>query len=613
MAQTMLELFEEQVHRSSVRPALRRFHDGLWEEWTWKEWWDAAERFAAGLMTHGVEAGDRIGLISSTRLEWAVADMGIAMAGAISVPLAEVASVHQISQVLKENQIRLVLVEDPIQVEKVLQAREVTPFIERIIYLDQDVLVESEGQRGEFLRLASLVVPRAIKLSSFDEVSARGRASLAEDPRFVAGRRREIGPDSTATIVYTAGVMATPRGVVLTHANLGAQVEALAALQLFGSDDVQLLFLPLAHIFSRVLYLAALAYGMTTVFGRGMPDLMEDLAEVKPTLFASVPRVYERLQQEILEKVTRGGVKERLFPVALEIGKIVRRRSQEGERVGLFLGWEHKIFSRFLLQQVREDLGGKIKFLICGGAPLDKKVAEFFSTSGVLLLEGYGMTEASGAVCFNMPDDYRLGSVGRPLPGVDVTIAEDGEILVRGRTVMRGYLRPDQSVEEGNDEEGWFHTGDLGYFDREGFLFLTDRKRERILTSLGIFVQPGPIEQALREHPLISHALVVGEGRPAVSALLGLDPAGLIEFFEREGLPSERPVRDLLEHQKVRQELQRHLDVLNQTRAAHEAVAGFAIVPEFFTVHNQALTPSGELRRSEVLRRWGHLVDELYQ
>ena len=617
MSQTVVELFEEQVHRSSVRPALRRFHDGIWEEFTWTEWWDLSERVAAGLMECGLAPGDTICVLASTRMEWVIADMAIAMAGAISIPLHAATAPRQLGKVLAENQTTIIIVEDPVQLGKLLEIQDSTPSLTHIIYLDQDVLVESQRGGGEFLRIRSMALPADIEVLSLDATGARGRAALSEDPRFVARRRREIDGDTTATILYTAGVSGDPRGVILTHSNLAAQVEALSALQLFSRDDVQLLFLPLAHIFSRVLYLAAVGYGMLSVFGRGPGRLVDDLAEIQPTLLASVPRVYERLHQELVDRIQQRGVRAHLLPAALEVGKTVSRRTQGGNRVGVFLRWEHRIFSRLLLEDVRQWLGGRMRFLLSGGAPLAKETAEFFFAAGVSLLEGYGLTETSGVVSCNMPDDFRLGSVGRLLPGIDVTIAEDGEILVRGDTVMKGYVgegegRQDQRL-RAVDQDGWFHTGDIGHFDARGYLFLTDRKRDLIVTSTGKHIVAAPLERALCDHPLIAHAIVLGEGRPYLGALVAVDPDGLLQFVDQNKINGDRPIRQLTADPRVSQELRSHIDRVNKERSTYEHIRKIAVLPVFLSTQNQMLTASGNLRRAEVVQSFEDIVANLFE
>ena len=611
--QTVVELFEEQVHRSSVRPALRRFRDGVWEEYSWTEWWEGAERVAAGLIDLGLQPGERVCLLSSTRLEWVVADMGLAMAGAVCVALYEEVSAAELGRVLSENQVQTILVEDPLQLVKVVEASQDAPQLRHVIYFDDDVLIEPKGRTGKnYMRVDSLGLPADVQMESLDEVMGQGRAVLAEEPRYVARHRRSVSADSVATIVYTSGVSARPRGVVLTHSNLASQVEAMSALQLFSSDDVQLLVLPLAHIFARLLYLAGVGYGMTTVFGRGADRLVEDLSEIRPTLMASVPRIFERLRREIVKRIQRRQVRSRLLPVALEVGKAVSRRARGGDRVGLLLRWEHQFFSHLLLEDLRQWLGGRMRFLISGGAPLSQDTAEFYFSAGVLLLEGYGLTETSGAVSFNMPDDFRFGSVGKPLPKVDVTIAEDGEILVRGPTVMRRYLGEANSEVRAIDDDGWLHTGDIGHFDEEGFLYLTDRKHNAIITSTGRHISPAGIEESLRDHLLVAHAVLVGEGRPYLVALLGLDPDGVLKFVEQQGLDGDRPVRVLTGDRRIYQELQSHLEAVNRRRPGYEHVRRFFVLPEFLSIRAGTLTSSGEMRRAEVVQRYAAQIDALY-
>lgn len=462
------------------------------------------------------------------------------------------------------------------------------------------------------MRIGSLTMAGSFEVLALEALQAMGRAALAEEPRYVARRRRNIESETVATIVYTSGVSDRPRPVVLTHANLAAQVRALAALQLFSSEDVQLLALPLAHIFARMMYLAGVCYGMTTVFSRGPSHLMDDLVATQPTLMASVPRVYERLRTTMVENIEERRWRSRLLPVALEVGRAVSRRARGEERVGPLLALEHRLFRNLLLEDLHQHLGGRMRFLICGGAPLAKETSEFFFAAGLLLLEGYGLTETCGAVSFNMPDDFRFGTAGKPLAGVDVTIAEDGEILVRGETVMRPNVQLDDSGFRGIDEDGWLHTEDIGHFDRDGFLHLTDRKREMIVTSKGEHVVPASLERELSDHPLVAHALLLGEGRPFLAALLALDADKVLAFVREHHLDPRRPPRELLASPEIHRELTRHIQGMNRRRPSYERVREFVVIPEFLTSRSGTLSASGSLRRMEVVRRHDDLVEALF-
>lgn len=480
MTRTVVELFEEQVHRSSVRPALRYYRDGAWEQASWKEWWDRSERLAAGLLDGGVDPGEAIALVMSTRMEWGIADMGIAMTRGSCLALDAGLDADELVRALAENQVRTAILEGPMQVAVLSGRAQDLPELRRLIVVEEDALVQTAGVGRSLLRMESLTLPKRWEVLTVEAVTATGRHRLTAEPRFVANRRREIQSEDVAAILYTAGVTAPARGVRLSHKNLAAQLKSLAAMQLFTSEDVQLIFLPLSNMFGRVLYLAAVGYGMTSAFGRGYHRLLEDLAEVQPTLLASVPQVYESLREDLVRRVERRGPRSRLLPLALRVGRTVSRRVQGDDPVGLILAMEHRLFSRLLLEDVRQRLGGRMRFLISAGAPLNPETAQFFFSTGVLILEGYGLTETAGAVTFNLPDDFRFGSVGKALPRVEVAIDERGEVLIRGETVMVGFVS-DEVSGEGQpvvDEDGWFHTGDRGRFDREGFLFLDGRVKE---------------------------------------------------------------------------------------------------------------------------------------
>ncbi len=607
MAETLVELFEEQVQRLGVRTALQYFRDGEWEELTWKEWWDESERLAAGLIELGCKPGQRVGLMASTRREWVITDMAIAMAGAVSVTMDPAMTVRELMRAVEESGAQILVVEHPLHVSRLVELARQGQHIGGVVYLDGHLHTSIGGTvGGDLVRIEEVALPPQMDVQSVSETMQKGRRALSGQPRYVASRRRALESDREATVVYTSGVSDEPRGVVLTHANLVAQVKGLSTLKLFGDEERQLLVLPLAHIFARLMYLAAVGYGMTTSFGRGPKSLSDDLQAVKPTLVACVPKMVERLRGHIEERLEKKGVRGRWLKKALK-----KVGAADGE--GTLEAVKRRSLTRWAEDDIRHWLGGRLDHLVCGGAPMKMEAHRFFQALGYVVLEGYGLAESAGGVSFNMPDDYRIGSVGKPLPGVDATIAEDGEILVRGPMVMKGYLGGEAEEPRGVDRDGWLHTGDIGEFDTDGFLYLKDRKAELVVTSTGRHVATDGLEKALTKHPMVAHAVVLGEGRPYLGALVSLEADELLDFIRAEKLDEGQPIEELTNHRRVREVIGEHFDGVNSKRNRRERIRYFRILPEFLSLQQRTLAPSGEVRRAAVIERFRNYVEELFE
>jgi long-chain acyl-CoA synthetase len=575
-------MFERRVQRSGARAALTSRVGGARRATSWSAWWQRSERVAAALIAHGVGPGDRVAIVSRTRIEWAIADMAILMCGAVTVPIFVATTPARALELLEDAQVHVAFVEGPIEVADLPRDG-----LEHLVCFD-GVGVDRSGAQPRRVTLEQ-IEPRARTFDAFEDA---GRAALSSDSELVSRRRAAITPEQLATIVYTSGATGAPRGVELTHANVCAELDAIARLELFGAEDVQLLALPLAHIFARVACYASVPTGMTIAFGDGMESLLGDLVEVRPTVFCGVPYIFERLLDGIDARTAaaapgmRGAI-ERLASWADE--EAASRR--EGRR-----SLRHRVFSRVvdpaLRAPVRQLVGGRLRYFISGGAPLGEATARRLHALGLLTLEGWGLTETCAAASFNTPDAYRFGSVGRPLPGVDVTIAEDGEIYVQGGMVTAGYRGED---DDGLFDGPWLRTGDLGRFDTDGYLYITGRKKDLIVTSGGKNIAPSPIERALERSPLIEHAVVVGDRRGYLVALLTSSPGA--------GDPDAPETREAV---------QAHLDAVNEGLASFERVRRVALLPERLSVEAGWLTPTLKVRRDAVVASHASLVDALY-
>ena len=605
-SQTVLQLFEHRVANAGTRTALRHRVDERWLQTSWKEWWELSERVAAGLHRAGVEPGDRVLLLAETRFEWLVCDVAIMMLGAIGVPVHPSRTVHGVSQILSGATPRAAIVSNPEQLAKIVAHRDE---LCAAIWFDAEV-VHGRRERGLSTHVHEVVATDDDWAISLDELSARGRRALADDASQVAMLRRRVTPQSVATVVHTSGTLGAPRGAMLSHRNLVAQVHALAELHLFGPDERQILFLPLAHMFARVLYLSAVAHGHEIAICDDLSRLLVDARDVRPTYFAGVPALFESLRRKLEREAAAQPLGDQIFRIQERVGATAAAadRGLRREAPSLLRAAGRGLLSKLRPDRARQVLGGSLRFAFCGGAPLRPQTAAFFDSFGVDVLEGYGLTETSALATLNVPGSWRHGSVGQVLPSVEVTIAEDDEILVRGPTVIEGYWNDQSATHDSLDADGWFSTGDLGRFDRQGFLFVTGRKKNVIVTSGGKTVAPDPIERAIEALPVVQTAIVFGDKRPFVVALVVLDEGACASWAAEHGIAPATVHHD----PKFRSALTHAIAESNERGAGYAAVRRFAIID---TLQESAgeVTATGKVRRDVVGDNCAQLLDELYE
>ncbi|UGS36273.1 AMP-dependent synthetase/ligase [Capillimicrobium parvum] len=580
-AGTLGQMFLAAAERDGV--ALRFPRDGAIHEWTHRQLGLRARRLAAGLVGLGIAPGDRVALFSETRPEWTLADAAILCAGATVVPIYHTSAPGEAEHVLAHSGARAVIVENAAQLAKVEEIRANCPDLEHVAVIDP--------------------VPGAMSIA---ELAERGADA---DGALIAGIQASIAPDDVATIVYTSGTTGPPKGCMLTHANLLATMDAYERQLDLSGDVVIFLFLPLAHALARVTELVALDVGGTLAFWSGdAARLIDDLAETRPTHVPSVPRVFEKVHTRALAKGDDGGrLTKTLFDWALATGRTYRRAERRG-RVNPLLRARHAAADRLVLAKIRALFGDRIELALTGAAPIAREVLEFFDACGVLVVEGYGMTETCAAATLNTPAEFRFGTVGRALPGTGVRIAEDGEILLSGPNVFAGYYRNPEATAETMDGE-WLRTGDLGALE-DGYLRITGRKKDLIITSSGKNVSPANIEAALRESRWISQAIVYGDDRPYLVALLTLDMEEAPALAEAAGIPFDAAA--IHRDPKVHELVQADVDAANARFARIEQVKRFEVLDHDLTHEAGELTPTQKLKRNVVNERYRDRLEALY-
>jgi len=565
-----------------------------WQPVSWAQLGERVRAAACGLLSLGLRMEERCALLSGTRLEWIVADLATLGAGGATTTIYPSSPAEDCAFIANDSGAVILFAENDDQVRKVADRRSELRTVRQVVVLDG-----SPTPDGWVITLSQLI--------------ERGRAHDARNPGAFEASTGAVRPEHLATLIYTSGTTGRAKGVELTHDAWIYEAEAIDALGLLGVDDLQYLWLPLAHIFGKVLQVAQLRIGFPTAIDGRVDRLVENLARVRPTFIAAVPRIFEKVYNRVVVAAKdAGGARYAIFRWAFAVGAEVSRLRRAGLRPRGTLALKHALASRLVFSKLRERFGGRLRFFVSGSAPLSLTVAEFFHAADVLILEGYGLTESSAATCVNVPDRYRLGSVGFPLPGTELKIAEDGEILIRGRGVMRGYHGLPDLTAETLDREGWLHTGDLGRFE-DGFLAVTGRKKDLLKTSQGKYIAPTELELKLKTScPHVSQVLVHGNNRHFVSALVAIDPESIRAWAVLHG-QGERSYEELVRSPEVFGLVEGCVNALNGQLASFETIKRFVILPRDLTVESGDLTPSLKLKRQVVEQKYRALLDELYQ
>ncbi|MCC9197886.1 AMP-dependent synthetase/ligase [Arthrobacter sp. zg-Y820] len=578
------DLLLEQAAKAS-NPALFsvRAADDTWQAITATDFLKDVRLLAKGFAASGIQPGDRVGIMARTRYEWTLVDFALWFAGAVSVPIYETSSPSQVAWILGDSGAVAVVVEAARHENVVRQAG-----VEEDLDAVRNVW-QIDGSGLDELRTAGAAVSDA-------ELEARRSKATLED---------------TATIIYTSGTTGRPKGCELTHGNFVnlSRNAALAVPEVCREGAQTIMFLPLAHVFARFISVLCVTAGATVAHTPDVRNLLPDLQSYKPSFLLVVPRVFEKVYNSSMLKAEDGG-KGKIFHAGAKTA-IEWSKAQEAGKIPLALKVKHAVFDRLLYGKIRTAMGGRVQYAISGGAPLGDRLGHFFHGIGVMVLEGYGLTETTAPISVSTPKLIKIGTVGAPLPGNAVKIADDGEILTRGVSVMKGYYkRPDLTAEAFDD--GWFRTGDIGQLDSDGFLKITGRKKEIIVTASGKNVVPAVLEDSIRADAIISQCVVVGDQRPFISALVTLDEEALPGWLERHKLPAGTTVAEAAETAQLQIEIQALVDSANKTVSQAEAIKVFRVVPTDFTEASGHLTPSLKIKRAQVLRDYSAVVEDIY-
>jgi long-chain acyl-CoA synthetase len=551
---TIADLLPAAVAEHGSTPAVRyKDESGVWVSKTFTEVGEIVRKLSLGLMDLGVEKGDKVAILANTRPEWTYFDFAALAAGPVVVPIYQTNSPEECQYVLENSDAKVVVVEDETQLEKVRQVRAQCPKLEHVVRMtgasDDAISMEALAERG-----------------------------AAGDPGAWEERWRSVTPNDICTFIYTSGTTGPPKGCVISHGNYRSMCDMALGVDVLEKGEVTYLYLPLAHSFALLIQFLSFALGGTLVYWERDPlKILPNLAEVQPTYFPSVPRIFEKIYTASTSNIEKeGGLKKAVFEWAIRVGKKARALEHQGKRPGPFLALQHRIADKQVLSKIRGLFGGRLKQAVSGAAPINPEILEFFDAAGVLVVEGWGMTETSTAATVATPEDFKFGTIGKPFPGCEIRIADDGEILVKGPNVFQGYYKNEEATREAL-RDGWLHTGDLGEFDEDGFLKITGRKKDIIITAGGKNITPANLEAEIKQHPLVSQCVVIGDRRPYLVALVTLDPEEAVKFAKEHGLPEDPEA--LAENDQVRAAIEAHVERINERFARVEQVKKIAILP----------------------------------
>ncbi len=590
---TLVEMFERTVSLHPKPDALNYKEGGEWHSISSEEMLSRARAVALGLRSLGVRAGDRVGLLSENCPAWTISDAGCLFAGAVDVPLYWTLTTPQVAYILKDSGARVLFVQNWAKYEQIREALAGCPALERVVFFDSSGVTD----------------PQALTLVALEE---RGRELATERPELAGEMAGAVSPDDLATIIYTSGTTGEPKGVMLTHSNLTSNVIDCSDHLDFGPADVVLSVLPLSHVYERTGMYMYVHHGMSVHFAESLEKIGDNLREVRPSVVLCVPRLLEKIFARVKERAAEAGrAKFGLLMWAISVGKLYAQHLSNRQKVPPVLALKHKLADRLVFTKWRAAMGGRIRVMASGGAALPEEIALIYIGAGMPVVQGYGLTETSPVIAAGMLEDNRVGTVGRPIRNVEVRIASDGEIEVRGPNVMRGYYNKPAETAAVFTEDGWFRTGDIGTLDKDGFLRITDRKKELFKTSGGKYIAPQPIEQLIKGSRFVNQVVLIGNGRKFPAALIVPDWEQVRSYAELKGIEARTPA-ELCQHPRIINLFERQVAAMTPDLAQFERVKKIALLENELTIENDEMTPTLKVKRRVVDEKYRDVIDRLY-
>jgi long-chain acyl-CoA synthetase len=583
---TLADLLPLSAKLYGSAPAVRFKQDGNWVDRSFDEVLETVRSLSLGLIDLGVAKGDKVSILGNTRAEWTYFDFAALSAGAVVVPIYQTNSPEECQYVLENSDAKVVVVEDDEQLEKIRAVREQLPLLEHVVRMT--------GSSEDAI--------------SLEDLAARGDAREGAEWET---RWQSVTKDDICTFIYTSGTTGPPKGCIISHGNYRAMLDMVNETSVIEEEDLTYLYLPLAHSFALLIQLGSFDLGATIAYWERDPlKILPNLGELKPTYFPSVPRIFEKIYTAATSGMEKeGGIKKAIFDWSIGVGKRVRAVERSGRKPGFLLRKQYEFADKQVLSKIRGLFGGNLRLAVSGAAPINPEILSFFDAAGVLVLEGWGMTETSTAATISSPDDFKVGTIGKPFPGCQIKIADDGEILVKGPNVFQGYYKNEEATRE-TIVDGWLHTGDIGEIDSEGFIKITGRKKDIIITAGGKNITPANLENEIKQHPLVSQCVVVGDRKPYLVALVTLDPEDAVAYAKEHGLPEDP--EQLAKNQDVLKAIEDHVAKINEKFARVEQVKKVAILPRDLSQESGELTPTLKVKRAVVASKHEDEIEALY-
>ena len=590
----IMDMFFTQVQKYKDKPLQMYKKEGKWLNISWNQVKDIVEQIGLGLIELGLQPRDTVCLLSENRPEWAHADLGIVSAGGINVPIYATNTPQQVEYIVNDSEAKYMFVSNKLQLDKVMKVKANLSKLKKIIVFEP----LEPNPAPEFI----MTLEQLKRLGNPDK-----------DRKLLEARYQGIQLDDILTIIYTSGTTGDPKGAMLTHGNILSNCEDVSAYVPMKDTFVALSFLPLSHVLERMAgYYAMIFHGATIAYAESIDKLVENMAEVRPHIMISVPRVYEKMYARIIEGVESGPAsKKKIFYWAVDVGKRTMPYRLAGKALPIGLSIKYEIAKKLVFSKIKHILGGRLIFFVSGGAPLSKELGEFFYAADVAIVEGYGLTETSPVLTVNPYGKMKFGTAGKPIPNCEIKIAPDGEILARGPMVMKGYFKKPEATAEAIEKDGFFHTGDIGFLDNEGYLHITDRKKDLIVTAGGKNIAPQPIENLLKMNRYIEQVAMIGDKKPYCVALI-VPKFDAIESYAKQNNITYHNRKELVEHPKIIELIQNAVDGINASLAKYETIKKIKILPNEFTQETGELTPTLKVKRRVIMEKYKDIIEELY-